>query len=263
MFLRRKLVYCLVIFLRGKIMNLIIKVRTNIGAFIKKVLPKNFVFTILRGNLRGKKWYVSSSNPGLIFGIHEEKELIGQLENKLTSNSIFYDVGANVGYFTLLASEKLTNGKVIAFEPFQDNLFYLHEHLSINDIKNVEVHDVALSDSNGTTNFYIYNEGHGNITGDIYKFKENPLKVPKTSIDEIVYTKEIPAPDFVKIDVDGGEYLVLKGAKKTIREHKPTLFIETHTKELFEDCCELLQQHGYSLAILNINGKNKKQIHAY
>lgn len=244
-------------------MDLIIKIRMKIGFMINSITPKNFVFIILRGKLRGKKWYLRSSNPGVIFGLHDEYELIRELDNQLTTNSVFYDVGANVGFFTLLTSNISKNGRVIAFEPFPSNLFYLKEHLSMNNVKNVEIIESALSDSSGTTNFFIHGEGHGNITGDIYEFKEKPIKVPKNTIDELVAKNEIPPPDFVKIDVDGGELLVLKGANNTIGEYKPTLFIETHTEELLKECCNFLKEYNYNLDLLKIEGKSKKQIYAY
>lgn len=234
----------------------------KLGTMINSIIPKNAVFYILRGKLRGKKWYLSSSNPGILVGLHDENELICELDNQLTNKAVFYDVGANVGFFTLLASSIAKDVNVIAFEPLPRNLFYLKNHLSLNNVENVKIVEAALSNSSGTCDFFVYEEGHGNITGDIYEFKEKIFKVPKITIDELVEKNEIPAPDIIKIDVDGGELLVLNGANKTIGKNRPILFIETHTQELLEDCCQFLRGHGYEMDLLNIDGKSKKQIYA-
>lgn len=73
-----------------------------------------------------------------------------------------------------------------------------------------------------------------NITGDIYEFKGSPIKVRKTTIDEVISVKKVPTPDFIKIDVDGGELLVLKGADNTLNKYKPTIFVETHTENYYK-----------------------------
>lgn len=69
----------------------------------------------------------------------------------------------------------------------------------MNNIKNVEVQETALSDSIGTTNFYIYDAHLGNITGDLYSFRGEPITVPKTTMDDLVNKKEIVPPILLKL----------------------------------------------------------------
>lgn len=239
-----------------------ITLRKALGLLIQKIVPDNFVFKIINGDLKGKKWIVNSTTPGTILGLHDEQELIKVIKKDVKEDSVFYDIGANVGFFSLLTSQIVKQGKIISFEPFPENLPYLEKHLVMNDIENVEVHELALSDSKGTTNFYIYNKGHGNITGKIYDIKET-ITVPKDTIDNLVENNYIPAPSFIKMDVDGGEYLILKGAKRTIEKYKPIFVIETHSQELLDNCLNFLKRRKYKTNLLNIEGKSKKQIHAY
>lgn len=244
-------------------MKFIIRMRMKLGALIKSALPDNSIFRVIRGNLKGKKWYINSSNPGIILGLHDESELINLIEKVLDKNSVFYDIGANVGFFTLLASDVAINGQVISFEPLNRNLFYLKEHLRLNNIENVNIIEAAVSDSDGSTYFYKHNDS-GNITGDIYEFGEiEPIEVNKVKLDNLIKVKNIYPPDLIKIDVDGGELLVLKGALLTIKEHRPKFFVETHSDELLKKCCNFLRNNDYDIQLLNIEGKNKKQIFAY
>jgi hypothetical protein len=100
--------------------------------FPLRFLPKNLVVPVLQGPLRGKKWVVGSSNHGCWLGSYEfDKQK--QFTESLARGQIVYDVGAHVGFYTLLASSLVgQEGQVIAFEPYPRNLEFLHRHVQLN-----------------------------------------------------------------------------------------------------------------------------------
>ncbi|MCK4735841.1 MAG: FkbM family methyltransferase, partial [Methanophagales archaeon] len=184
--------------------------KPQIGKLLKMILPNNMVVPILQGRLKGTKWIVGSSNIECALGSYEyEKRIV--FEKEVSKSSVVYDIGAHVGFYTLLASELVSGGgRVIAFEPAFRNLKYLKKHVEINHCANVKIIEAAVSDKSGISHF---NEGHSSSMGHLSE--DGNLTVDTVSIDKLVGAGKIPAPDYIKIDVEGAELLVLKGAKST------------------------------------------------
>lgn len=210
--------------------------------FPLKFIPPNMKMPILQGRLRGKKWTVGSSNHGCWLGSYEyEKRVV--FETTVTEGSVVFDIGAHVGFYTLLASVLVgPSGKVFAFEPAPRNLFYLKEHLRLNRITNVTVIEAAVSDSAGVVSF---DEGSDSSTGHIST--EGQLKVRSVGLDEFVSQGEVPVPHYIKIDVEGAEKLMLLGARSVLANAHPTLFLATHGRDVHRQCCEFLGSLGYYL----------------
>jgi len=216
--------------------------KPQIGKLLKMILPNNMVVPILQGRLRGKKWIVGSGNIECALGSYEyEKRIL--FEKVVSRHSVVYDIGAHVGFYSLLASELVgEGGRVIAFEPVPRNLNYLTKHLQINQCNNVVVIEAAVSDKSGIFHF---NEGPSSSMGHLSV--EGNLTVNTVSIDELVGDGKIPVPDYIKIDVEGAELLVLKGAKSTLSNYSPKIFLATHSPKLHADCCNFLASLGYKL----------------
>ena len=114
-----------------------------------KVVPPRMIIPILQGRLKGRFWIRGSSNDGCWLGSYERKKT-RLFEKTVTGGSVVFDIGANVGYYTLLASLLVgPGGKVFSFEPVPRNLFYLRKHLAMNRLKNVTVFEEAASDTCG------------------------------------------------------------------------------------------------------------------
>ncbi len=227
--------------------------------FPLRFIPRNTKMPILQGKLRGKKWIVGSGNHGYWLGSYEyEKRVI--FENLVKEGNIVFDIGANVGFYTLLASVLVgLEGKVFAFEPVPKNLFYLKEHLRINHITNVTVIEAAVSDSRGTA---LFDKGPSSSMGHISP--NGVLKVKTVSLDELISQEKIPAPHYMKIDVEGAEMLVLSGAKSILANVHPTLFLATHGRTVHQQCCEFLKSLDYHLRpIVGHNVEETSEILAY
>ena len=223
--------------------------RTFYGKILRlplKLIPKRMVVPIVRGPLRGKRWIVGASTHGCWLGSYEyQKQSI--FKKTVKSGYVVYDIGAHVGFYTLLSSVLVgTQGKVIAFEPVQRNLEYLKKHVEINSCNNVEILPYAVSDNMGIKRFsFSINPSMGHLCED------GEIEVQVVTVDEIFRFRNIPCPNIVKIDVEGAEYGVLRGAEHTIRQHRPVLFLSTHGPDIHRNCCAMLQAMSYHLAGLN------------
>lgn len=136
-----------------------------------------------------------------------------------------------------------------AFEPVPRNLKYLYQHLKVNKITNVTVFESAVSDHTGQTYF---DESFDPSMGKISQ--TGKFSVNLVSLDELFTEGQIASPDFLKIDVEGAEYLVLSGAITILKKFQPMIFLATHGTKEHLDCCKLLLELGYHLE--SVDGKN-------
>ncbi len=214
-----------------------------------KLIPVRTVVPIWQGRLRGRRWIVGSSNHGCWLGSYEysKQQLFAE---RIRYGSIVFDIGAHVGFYTLLASELVgSDGRVYAFEPVPRNLFYLKRHLQLNRITNVTVIEAAVSDSSGVAYF---DEGPGSSMGHLSA--QGTCLVKTIALDEMISGKQIPVPDCLKVDVEGAEMLVLRGAESLLTQSHPIIFLATHSNVIHQQCCHLLDSLDYALH--PINGPN-------
>jgi FkbM family methyltransferase len=226
--------------------------KTLVGKFIRfplRLIPQRLVIPILQGKLRGKKWIVGSSVHLCWLGVYEYKKqsIFSEL---VEEGSIVFDIGAHVGFYTLLSSELVgSNGKVFAFEPVPDNILYLTKHLQLNQIANVSIIEAAVSEHNGYTYF---DEGRNSLQG--YISRKGKLLVRTVSLDELYMKGNIPIPKFLKIDVEGAELSVLKGARTILNHYHPMIFLATHGEEIHQRCVNFLKSCEYKIGA--IDGKS-------
>ena len=207
-----------------------------------RLIPPQTVLPILQGKLRGLKWIAGSSNHGCWLGSYEyDKQKT--FEKMVARGGVVFDIGANAGFYTLLASVLVgPQGRVFAFEPVPLNLRYLNEHLRLNNIKNVSVIDAAVAECAGVAHFDSgRNPSMGHLAAD------GSLTVRTVGLDEMVKAGKLPPPNYMKIDVEGAEANVLLGAKSVLTGIQPMIFLATHGKELYRTCYELLRSLGYSV----------------
>lgn len=220
-----------------------------------KLIPGETTAPILQGRLKWKRWIVGSSNHGCWLGSYEYDKRLA-FERTVKENGVVFDIGAHVGFYALLASVLVgPQGKVFAFEPHPRNLRYLREHLRLNAIGNVQVIDAAVSDRAAMS---WMQEGRHSSTWRLAP--EGAVQVRTLSLEGAVSRGELPIPDFIKIDVEGAEMLVLSGAKSILQDVHPVLFLATHSRALHPQCCELLTSLGYRLEAIgreNVQDSNE------
>src|SRR5262249_8945806 len=143
------------------------------------LLPAESEVRIIQGPLRGKKWIAGASSHACWVGTYEVDQL-ATFGAAIEPGSCVYDVGANVGIYTLLASVKAgPTGKVYAFEPLDRNLRYLRRHVALNQIRNCTIVATAVSDNHGPSRFSSASWDHsmGRLAAD------GELRVPSISLD--------------------------------------------------------------------------------
>lgn len=176
------------------------------------------------------------------------------LSEVLTPGSVFYDIGANVGFFAVLAASKVTSsGRVYAFEPLPENLTVLRRNIELNGFDNVDVRPIAVGAERGTASLWLGQERTpGRLTYDNSapegRWKRTSVQV--TTIDDEVSAGRISPPDVVKIDIEGGEVLALQGMEKTLRQHRPIVLCELHGTN--SAVAEVLESAGYRLSVLEM-----------
>ena len=118
-----------------------------------RLIPPGAVVPILQGQLRGARWIVGSGVHGCWLGFYESAKQ-REIAKRVRRGSDVFDVGAHVGFYTLLFSRLAgTQGRVAAFEPNRANLALLRRHLALNDVANVEVVQAAVTSRSGLTRF--------------------------------------------------------------------------------------------------------------
>src|SRR5260370_14004540 len=98
-----------------------------------KLVPEDMVLSVIQGSLRGMRWISGSSRHGCWLGSYEHRKQ-RLFATMIEKGTIVWDIGANVGFYTLIASKKA--GRVIAVEPLPENLSYLEKHIRLNRISN-------------------------------------------------------------------------------------------------------------------------------
>ncbi|MBN2174190.1 MAG: FkbM family methyltransferase, partial [Bacteroidales bacterium] len=161
------------------------------------------------------------------------------------SCGVFMDIGANMGYYSLIAARVNPNMKIIAFEPFPDALTAFRRNIDRNDFRNIEIEEIALSDQQGETKlFYRINTDFpdelqlaGNNT--MVKFNDNrteTITVKTTTLDRYTKDKNLDRLEVIKIDTETTEYLILSNGKEVIRKFRPVVICEVlcgfHEQEL-------------------------------
>lgn len=229
-----------------------IRATSILGSILRlplRLIPSGHHVRLLRGPAKGLHWISDSSNATCWMGMYElEKQQAFQ--KFVRPGHVLFDLGANVGFYTLLGSLLVgTTGRVIAFEPAQRNISYLRRHIDLNHIANCDVFEVAVSSSDGTAFFetsalpvmgHISQPGHG-----------AGYQVQTMMLDHLVDNGTIPVPNVIKCDIEGGEYEALMGARNALRRYRPIILLATHGSDIHKDCCSLLRDLGYELTSLS------------
>lgn len=137
----------------------------------------------------------------------------------------FVDIGANVGLITLLASSKIgANGSIISVEPISKNVARLKENIKLNNLKNIDILHIGLSDEPGEFNF-----SNEDVSSHMKEVSDHNTEVVKVLELDTVLQNQTEAYNVTKIDVEGMELLILKGAEESIKKNLlPVIIIEVN-----------------------------------
>jgi len=173
----------------------------------------------------------------------------------MSKGDTFLEVGANHGAFSLMACTIVgSQGAVIAFEPQPELAGFLQKSFEVNGFSNATVHQIALSEKEGSATFYIpINSGFAGLyQGFSGKGRHKKLHVPLVTLDRQIKDLKTPGQLFIKLDVEGSELPFLRGAANTVRERRPTILMEINPESAaaagyaVADLISKLKELGYS-----------------
>jgi len=180
-----------------------------------------------------------------------EPELQAAIADLVQPGWVVYDVGANIGYITLLLAQSVGEaGCVVAFEPLPENLPRLQRNLELNGLQGrVECFAAAVIDQRKEVDF-LTGPSHkmGKVQGSAGQDKiayGTPIRVPGFSLDEFVAEVGRRPPDLIKMDIEGGEILALPGMQGLLATRKPLVFLELHGPQAAEMAWETFHLAGY------------------
>jgi len=220
-----------------------------------KRLIRSFISTeprarrILFGALRGIYYTIDpQENLGDVFGILKEPHLQHLLVRYVRPGGVVFDIGANLGFFTLLMSRLVgERGNVYAFEPYPSAAEMLRKHLQLNHMTNVRVVEKGVSDKAGNTVLRVPDYGKNHSMASICWHKQDATavenKVEMLAIDESDEFKNCN-PVFIKVDVEGAEGLAMRGMEKLLERARPVIYIECSDAGRRQSW-ETLQRLGY------------------
>ncbi|MEX2162094.1 MAG: FkbM family methyltransferase [Anaerolineales bacterium] len=210
--------------------------------------------TVAGGALSGVKlWLDLQSEKDYWLGTYEP-ELQQAIRDWVTLGMTVYDLGANVGYISLMLARQVgSTGQVFAFEPLPANQERLRANLALNPQLRVELVPKAVAEKSGPRDFFVHaSDDMGKLQGAAGRNTDyqGAIKVMATTQDDFVFLEQNPAPGLVKMDIEGGEAQAFLGMSRVLKEIRPIVLMELHGQDAAEAAWAVLQQAGYSLHLL-------------
>jgi FkbM family methyltransferase len=177
------------------------------------------------------------------------------LAERIRPGMVFYDLGANIGLFSLLAARLVgAGGKVFSFEPDASVAARLRLNVARNGFKNVTVVEAGVWSTSGNMNFVVADpsspdHGLGKLTAGDDAVSGSPIKC--IALDDFVQTAA--APDAIKCDVEGAEVEVFRGAEKQLQANRPWIICEIHSPANDGALRHHLERFGYQLEAVDAN----------
>ncbi len=253
------------------------KVLRNINKVLKPLLCNKIQLPpsgkIRVKNSKGKKLWINTNQTNYLTRLvfwngyknFEYTDIFIELIRKI---DVFYDIGANIGYYSLLAAMENDQIEVVGFEPASGPLFYFRENVQINDFKNIKIEDVALSHQEGEITFYeiknnkyTYLEhnlaGEGNAGSMVSGRNFVPVHVKSTTLDKYVQENKQEKIDLIKMDTEGTEDLILQQAQHVLTAMQPIIICETLFDKIESKLEPILKSYGYEFYNHTANGLEK------
>jgi len=184
------------------------------------------------------------------FGVYEYW-MTRLFHNIIKEGMTILDIGAHKGtYSVLFASLMNDKGKVLAFEPDPANCSWIKKNIQVNSYRCIETHPIALSDNDGDATFYAA-DGLGSLFANPGSRapSKGTITVQTRKLDNVLQEENISDVDIIKIDVEGADLLVLKGAEETLRSMDLSLLmdVDVHMNSERKELFELLKSCGFEI----------------
>jgi FkbM family methyltransferase len=211
---------------------------------------KSFVHQINAGPARGLKMEVTFPQDKPMWAGTYEIEFAEELSKNARPGVVCFDIGGYRGYMAgVLALAGAS--RVFTFEPMPANAAAIKQLIALNSNLPIELVEFAAGDRDAQIGFYVMPDASmGKLATSAYQRDVTggrEIVVQVRRIDSVVFDTKLPPPDLIKIDVEGAEVEVLKGASRTLGQFHPRIFIEAHSEELARACLAHLAALGYTV----------------
>lgn len=193
------------------------------------------------------------------FGHYHERYEADLVARLLEDDEVFWDIGANVGYFTLVAATALANrGQIVVFEPGNNAFARLTENLSLNPFTNIKIYQLAVSDREGEAVLHVSGD-IADSSASLFELggSRSGHEVCRTvALDQFLAAENLRPPTLIKVDAEGAELAVLQGAQDLISQSPPLFLMEMEEKNLAAAGAskaaiqQFLSGYGYRAAFL-------------
>lgn len=207
--------------------------------------------TISHGHAKGLRLNPAGANAGYALGT-TEPAIQALLAEHVQAGDVIWDVGANIGFFTLLCARLAgPAGQIVAIDPLPANTRALRSNVKLNGLGNVEVVEIAASDHSGSDALHVFEESTwaklDTVETTFQKGRgDQSITVALATLDSLLEGRA--APTFVKIDIEGAEVAALRGARRLLLETRPTLVVECHGTN--RHVADLLESAEYDLTVV-------------
>lgn len=183
-----------------------------------------------------------------------EEPLFEDMLDELESDDVFYDIGAYLGWHSIVAATSIDSGCVIGFEPHPDTFEKYEDAMDYLEI-NVDCYPYAISNENSTSYMPASNLSAAEV--DVDRSEKDIVEIETVVGDEFIQENKIPFPTVVKIDVEGHERQVLEGLENTLcQEQCRLVYCEVHDNVNPNEIKNALTDMGYQITSLNDEHKN-------
>jgi FkbM family methyltransferase len=205
-----------------------------------RLIPRGMVVPIIQGPGRGLRWTVGSYNHGCWLGSYEyEKQVV--LKALLRPGDVVYDVGAHVGYFTLIAAKLVGRaGHVYSFEPVFKSHAWTKRHVRLNNLTNVTAVRAAATGASCVTSVAVVNH-----TATARRVHSGGRTCSGVNLRDYIMEQALRSPTLFKIDIEGDEVEVVPTLLDYARAHRTSFLVSTHSDGITAFLCETFKLAGY------------------
>jgi len=226
---------------------------------------REFVHTVDAGPASGLKYPITLPDDKGIWTGTYELELAKAIAGAVRRGDVCFDCGGWRGFFSGVMALAGAS-RVFAFEPLPANVAQLRKMIALNPGLPITLIEAAVSEQSGTLEFVVMPESSmGKLTTSSFQQEQQGgqrIKVRAVTLDVLLASGEVQPPAVMKIDVEGAELLLLRGARKLLSAHKPLLFMEVHSAELSRTCRAFLEELDYDVRVIEQTGRDICHFHA-
>jgi FkbM family methyltransferase len=189
-----------------------------------------------------------------LYGQHDERYEVKIMKKLIKKEDVIWDIGSNIGFYTVLFSKLANKGKVVSFEPASRTYEILLKQISVNSADNIVPNNFALGDEQGSKEFYY--EDAALAQGTASFFEMSGRQHEKVQVETIDTLNKTVLPDIIKLDVEGYEEQVLIGGAIFFKENSPVIMIELKhfDKDTRKRVEGIIREFGYSIYAIRKRG---------